>query len=332
MKKKRIMIFVSIIVCSVSFLLAYFISNYQDKNCEPKKIFDVVDDKGEGLTSELIYQAPKKLVFSNPSNLSNTAEKGITIQAVTEPEDSSYVKLEWSAYFLNQTSSYALDHHIEDFLSIEVNRNQCTIVCLAPFCESIIIRCKALYQPTIFAECQIDYEKRIIKRNLEFSKGNWIEDDGVYYIDFADDTIYQFANNNAQNTIYGDGSVEGIKTNRYYYTISKELESYLLTQTELYDHTTYAKRTEISEFDLSEFKLFNTIGAEPENIDLFMELMYEAIPNFIMHYPDSPLFIIDLECSGLSVTQTFTYSIGALSWKYSPKINNITFNLDTYIF
>lgn len=332
MKKKFFIASISIASILISFLVSFLIKNKVNSLPNKENIYDVFDEKGDGLLSEEIYPIPKKLIFSSPSKMSNSASNGITIQALTEPVVSDHLKLEWSAYFLKKDSSYALENRIEDFIRIEPNKNQCKIVCLAPFGESIIIRCKAVYQPTIFAECQIDYEKRIVDRKLEFSEGNFLKDDNLYYIDFSDESIYQFSSDNEFNTIYGIGSIEGSRTNRYYYSISRELEEYLLTETEIYWKTINACRVEILEWNLNQNELFKNINALPEDIDLFEELMYEAIPNFISSYPDQPLFYLDLESTGLSITQTFTYQIGAVSWEYSPKISKIKLDYESFIF
>ena len=81
--------------------------------------------------------------------------------ATVLPADATNKELTWSVFWENSTG-WASGKNVESYLTYSVENNICTIKCLAPFGESIILKATSVDNPNIAARCTIDYLDRAV--------------------------------------------------------------------------------------------------------------------------------------------------------------------------
>ncbi len=125
---------------------------------------DVTDENGNELASGTVYAMPASLAYAVPTSESAQASEGVTIQATVLPEYATNKALTWSLAFANPSSAWANGKNVNDYVKVEVNGGDSTIVtvsCLAPFGERIILTAQSVSNPEVTASCNVEFMQKV---------------------------------------------------------------------------------------------------------------------------------------------------------------------------
>ncbi len=101
-------------------------------------------------------------------------EDSYTLIATVMPEDAINRTLDWSATFESPNSSWAKGKTVSEYISLTVNADttECTIKCLQPFGDTVIVTATSIKSPEIKATCRCEYlERSGVMRNCSISFG-----------------------------------------------------------------------------------------------------------------------------------------------------------------
>ena len=127
------------------------------------------------------------------SGVATTAADGSTTRTLTAtftPENAVGLLLDWSVSFANPESDWAKGKSVSDYVTVipaSDGANVAQVTCKQPFGESVKVRAALRSDSEIYAECSVDYVKRVLKFDMCFD--NYTQ---VYFGSDTTDREYVF--------------------------------------------------------------------------------------------------------------------------------------------
>lgn len=151
-------------------------NNVEQNNISDPTVINTVTEHGIALTSG------EAMVASD-----GTLSKKLT--ATVTPANVEDVALDWSISFADPGCEWANGKNVTDYVTLTPSEDTLSadVSLIAPFGEQIVVQVKVRSDVAIFAECSVDYVKRVLKFDMCFS--NY---DHVYFGSDTTDREYVF--------------------------------------------------------------------------------------------------------------------------------------------
>lgn len=177
-------------------------NNVEKNNISDPTVINTVTENGIALTSG------EAMVASD-----GTLSKKLT--ATVTPANVEDVALDWSIAFAAADSEWANGKSVTDYVTLTPSEDTLSadVSLIAPFGEQIVVQVKVRSDTAIYAECSVDYVKRVLKFDMCFSN-----DSDVYFGSDTTDREYVFGQ--SSRLVYKMTSETG---NRYGGSISMKL-------------------------------------------------------------------------------------------------------------
>ncbi len=104
------------------------------------------------------------IIKSNNVKAKKISDNEYQLTATVYPEYNFNKAVTWSLKFSNESSSWAVDKNVKDYVEIVVDEKDQTIANIKlkqAFGEQITVMCASTNYPDIYASCTIDYEKKV---------------------------------------------------------------------------------------------------------------------------------------------------------------------------
>lgn len=151
-------------------------NNVEQNNISDPTVINTVTEHGIALTSG------EAMVASD-----GTLSKKLT--ATVTPANVEDVALDWSIAFADPGCEWANGKSVTDYVTLTPSEDTLSadVSLIAPFGEQIVVQVKVRSDTAIYAECSVDYVKRILKFDMCFSN-----DSDVYFGSDTTDREYVF--------------------------------------------------------------------------------------------------------------------------------------------
>lgn len=129
----------------------------------------VIDGDGNVMTSGNVYAMPSNMVFAATAAEISNANEGITLTATVLPESAGNKAIDWSASFVNPSSSWASGKIATDYVTVVPTSDgalTANVNCLKAFGEQIKITAASRSNPEAKADCILDFARRIVDTAL----------------------------------------------------------------------------------------------------------------------------------------------------------------------
>ena len=129
----------------------------------------VIDGDGNVMTSGNVYAMPSNMVFAATAAEISNANEGITLTATVLPESEGNKAIDWSASFVNPSSSWASGKIVTDYVTVVPTSDgalTANVNCLKAFGEQIKITAASRSNPEAKADCILDFARRIVDTAL----------------------------------------------------------------------------------------------------------------------------------------------------------------------
>jgi len=100
------------------------------------------------------------------------AESAITINATIEPVDAANHGVDWSLAWSNPSSTWANGKTVTDYVSLSGSGKSCTVACMQPFGQQIIVTAKSQDNPDVSATCTLEYAQKVTAATLNIGNIN----------------------------------------------------------------------------------------------------------------------------------------------------------------
>ncbi len=110
--------------------------------------------------------APSEIMVKPSLNTTITdapkVEDSYTLVATVMPENAENRALNWSAEFENPDSGWAKGKAVSKYISLSLNADttECTVKCLQPFGDTVIVTATSIKSPEVKATCRCEYLQR----------------------------------------------------------------------------------------------------------------------------------------------------------------------------
>lgn len=172
-------------------------------------------------TSPMVVQCSVEKGIMLASSDAVVASDGTSSQkiiATITPASATKKDLSWSVAFKNPNSAWASGKTVTDYVSISPSSSDdtiCTVTCAQAFGEQIIVTCKSVDYPDIYATATVDYVRKVsgVKLTLKSDDSSFAAESGstkrMRVIDDADTyTFVPQASYNGTYTIYKEYDVD----------------------------------------------------------------------------------------------------------------------------
>ena len=100
------------------------------------------------------------------------AETAVTINATIEPVDAANHGVDWSVSWSNPSSTWASGKTVTDYVSLSGSGKSCTVACLQPFGQQIIVKATSQDNPDVSATCTLEYAQKVTAATLNIGNIN----------------------------------------------------------------------------------------------------------------------------------------------------------------
>lgn len=153
----------------------------------------IVDENGDEMDSETIYELPRAMVFS-PAARGATPEKTVQIRAVIEPADATNQLVDWEIAFANPESEWANGKTLSDYVTItETNALTTTVTFKEAFGEQMIITVTSQDNPEYSDTCTVDCAQKLQSVYVTYAAGAGLEGDAAVIMNNAGGTLSNWA-------------------------------------------------------------------------------------------------------------------------------------------
>lgn len=126
-------------------------------------------------SSPLVIEGADESGIMLTSGVATTASDGTTsqkIQATITPASATKKSLTWSVAFNNPSSTWASGKTVTDYVNVSWSSSAdtiCTVTCAQAFGEQIIVTCKSVDYPDIYATATVDYVRKVAGVSLSIN-------------------------------------------------------------------------------------------------------------------------------------------------------------------
>lgn len=116
--------------------------------------------------------SPMKLTVARASEENAIAAQSAdsyTVTATVTPSHATITDVSWALSFANPSSSWASGKNVSDYVELTAGVSSATVRCKAAFGEQIILTATAQGNPSLKANCTLDYVKRVESASLNCS-------------------------------------------------------------------------------------------------------------------------------------------------------------------
>lgn len=147
--------------------------NAQEQTVGTQDSLIIGESQGNGVEIRSAKIAPENYAEYGVSALAETA---YTLTATVEPEEATNKTILFSTAFKDPGSSWASGKNVEDYVTISkttvASGENISVSCLQAFGEQIVVKACAEEDSAIYAECTVDYVKKVNGMELTLKKGD----------------------------------------------------------------------------------------------------------------------------------------------------------------
>lgn len=139
-----------------------------------------------------------QIVSSTVSLNTDNIEKSYKLTATLYPVTAKNKNINWSVAWKDGSSSWGKDKTVSDYVYLNsytsLSGESVTLNCIKDFGEQIIITALSDFDSEIFAECKVDYIRKIKNLSYRFSYGSnhviaVVDSENVYRVDYTGEAV-----------------------------------------------------------------------------------------------------------------------------------------------
>ena len=160
-------------------------------------------DEGIDLTGRRVISMSNRMTFSETTR--ESGEEPIILEAEVYPSMATDKRLDWSCRWEDASDSWTNGKTVTEYLRVTATSEGAAtaeVECLKGFSSPIVIEVRSRQNPDAYAECHVDYKKRLMYTRVSFTYAD--DSNHTAYDDFVLDNNYYVE----ELPLYGSDGIE----------------------------------------------------------------------------------------------------------------------------